>query len=216
MMVSATSAESSGVQELIPLRGQTYSFHISGRGSYIVPTAWNRSSLRMGISHKGLFRWAIKSYNHTRGQPDWGPGLQGVDWSRPGELSLELPGAVQLGEKHIDVALAISVPWHPVQEELDMWGSGQWVVSCCANRSNYSSLLMGHHHRQHAIEFWWSRIELDFVSPFLLYAGPTDTQSADVFRLPKKSSKGIRFLRLTSRVSQDKAGDDLSKSYFFI
>ncbi len=38
---------------------------------------------------------------------------------RPGELSLELPGAEQSGERHTDEASATSAPWHPAPVELD-------------------------------------------------------------------------------------------------
>ncbi|KAL0189687.1 hypothetical protein M9458_016786, partial [Cirrhinus mrigala] len=45
--------------------------------------------------------------------------LLGVEGSRPGTLSPELPGAERSGERHTDEASATSVPWHPAPGELD-------------------------------------------------------------------------------------------------
>ncbi len=48
-----------------PLRGHTLSFHNSGRGWRIIPSACERRSLLLGISHGELSRREIRSENHT-------------------------------------------------------------------------------------------------------------------------------------------------------
>ncbi len=52
--------------ELRPLRGHTHSFHNSGRGWRIIPSACEKRSLLTGISHGEPSRRETRSENHTR------------------------------------------------------------------------------------------------------------------------------------------------------